>query len=204
MNIDSVSEQRDHQPMGYEHLFAERDLALLYDWLQDTGELYMDLDRPHSGGTNNSVHFIHSLAQIKGIVSEERHPEVSIEIFREKQYPIRGVADETLLAAALDFIPDGEWFKILLLGDGPFAPCSVVGFGDTHAELRDDFIRLKGKSVRFGQDPFDLRDSYFEKPDDVWVASSYRYRQPHVSKNRVNYSPFEADPDRYHPHIAFW
>ncbi len=190
--------------MGYEHLFAERDLALLHDWLQDTGELYMDLDRPHSGGRNNSVHFIQSLAQIKGIVSEEKHPEVRIEIFREKQYPIRGEANETLLAAALDFITDGEWFNILLLGDGPLAPCQIVGFGDSHAELRDDFARLKDKSIHFGRNPFDQRDTYFERPDDVWVAKSYRHGQPNVTKNRINYSAFEDAPDRYRPHIAFW
>src|SRR5580658_9122267 len=122
--------------MGYEHLFAERDLALLYDWLIDTGELYMDLDRPHSGGNNNSIHFIYSLEQLKGIVAQEKHREVNIEIFREKQYPIRGVADETLLAAALTFIPDEEWFSILMPGDVPFAPWRVAGFGVTHAELR--------------------------------------------------------------------
>jgi hypothetical protein len=29
--------------MGYEHLFEAQDLALLYDWLQETSELYMDL-----------------------------------------------------------------------------------------------------------------------------------------------------------------
>lgn len=190
--------------MGYDHLFADHDLALLYDWLQDSGELYMDLDRPHCGALNNSVHFIHSLAQMKGIVSEERHPDICIQIFREKQYPIRGIADETLLTAALDFIPDGEWFSILSLGEGPLAPCSVVGSGDTHAELRDEFIRLKDKRVRFGRNPFDKKDSYFEEPDDVWVVRSYRHRQPQVSKNRASYSPFEAEPDRYRQHVCFW
>ena len=55
--------------MGYEHLFDERDLALLYDWLQQTGELYIDLDRPHSGGDNSSVYFIGALAQLKEIVA---------------------------------------------------------------------------------------------------------------------------------------
>jgi hypothetical protein len=102
--------------MDYEHIFAECDLALLYDWLQPNGELYMDLDRPHSGGSNDSVHFIHSLAQLKKIVSEEAHPEVRIDIFREKQYPIWGIVDEKLLALALEFLPDGEWFSILSLG----------------------------------------------------------------------------------------
>ena len=189
--------------MGYEHLFVERDLALLYDWLQVTGELYMDLDRPHSGGTNNSVYLIQSLSQMKAIVAEEKHREVEISIFRETQYPIRGITDEMLLAAALDFIPDGEWFSILALEDGPLGECSVVGSGDTHAELREDFIRLRNKSIYFGRNPFDRQNSYFEMPEDVWVANSYRHPQPHISKNITSYPPFEGDPDRYRPHIAF-
>lgn len=143
------------------------------------------------------------MAQLKQIIAEEKHPEVCITIFREKQYPIRGTADETLMTAALDFIPDGEWFSIVTLGDHPFAACSVVGFGDTHAELREDFIRLRNKSVYFGRNPFDQQNSYFETPDDAWVVSSYRHPQK-VSKNRLFYAPFDAEPDRYRSHIASW
>ena len=69
--------------MGYQHLFHERDLALLYDWLQETGELYVDLDRPHSGGDDNSAYFVSTLGQLKKIVAAESHRETSITIFRE-------------------------------------------------------------------------------------------------------------------------
>ncbi len=71
--------------MGYESLFAPPDLAMLYDWLQETGELYLDLDRPHSGSRNNSVHFVTSLVELKVIISRETWPDVDIEIFRAKQ-----------------------------------------------------------------------------------------------------------------------
>lgn len=182
--------------MGYEHLFDERDLALLYDWLQQTGELYIDLDRPHSGGDNSSVYFIGALAQLKEIVAGEKHREVSITIFREKQYPIRGLADERLMRQALGYIPDGEWFSIVSLGDRASDPCKVVGFGDTHAELQGDFARLEGQSVRFGRNPFDLRNSYFDEPDDAWVVTS-NLHPPRISKNCSFYSPFEREPDRY-------
>src|SRR5713226_90060 len=110
--------------MRYENLFAAHDLAVLYDWLQETGELYMDLNRPHSGGDNASLHFFHTLAELKGIVSRETWPEVDISIFRAKQYPI-GIANNRLLARALEQIPDGQYFTISSLGDNPFAPCSV-------------------------------------------------------------------------------
>ena len=82
--------------MGYESLFAPCDLAMLYDWLEETGELYLDLDRPHSGGANNSLHFVRNLAELRIIVSNEKWPEVDISVFRAKQYPVRGLADEKL------------------------------------------------------------------------------------------------------------
>jgi hypothetical protein len=64
--------------MGYESLFAPCDLAMLYDWLEETGELYLDLDRPHSGGSNNSLHFVRNLAELRVIVSNETWPEVRL------------------------------------------------------------------------------------------------------------------------------
>jgi hypothetical protein len=153
------------EPMGYEHLFGKSDLALLYDWLQETGELYMDLDRPHSGGSNNGVHFIESLAALKGIVSHERHPEVYISIFRLKQYPIRGIVGDSLLATVLEQIPDRQWFSIVSLGDGPLAPCNVIGFGDCHDEMREEFARLEGKHRCFWPgSPLQLRRADFMRP----------------------------------------
>lgn len=72
--IDVELTRADHDPMGIEQLFSPADVALLFDWLRESGELYLDLDRPHSGGSNNSVHFIGSLPALKSIISREEHP----------------------------------------------------------------------------------------------------------------------------------
>jgi hypothetical protein len=176
--------------MGFEHLFAEDDLALLSDWLEQTGELYMDLDRPHSGGSNNSVHFIRSLADLRAIVARETHPEVSISIFRRKQYPLRGVADAGLLAAALELIPDHQWFSILSPCADPLIPGSVVGFGDRHEELREEFVRLEGRPVWVGQNPFDLLPpndaAILSNPEEVFFVGFHKSLKspPRVVRNR--------------------
>jgi len=94
--IDVELTRADHDPMGIEQLFSPADVALLFDWLRESGELYLDLDRPHSGGSNNSVHFIGSLPALKSIISREEHPEISIHIFRREQYPIRGIVGQSL------------------------------------------------------------------------------------------------------------
>src|SRR5260370_7025004 len=99
--------------MGYEHLFEKHDVALLHDWLRETGELYMDLDRPHMGALNNSVYFIDHLADLKRTVGQATFPEIVISIFREKQYPIRGVVDDRLPPTPLDLIPHRPSFRIV-------------------------------------------------------------------------------------------
>jgi hypothetical protein len=195
--------------MGYESLFAPSDLALLYDWLQETGELYLDLNRPHSGGTNNSVHFVSDLSELRAIVSNETWPEVDFSIFRAKQYPIRGIADERLLAMVMEQIPDSQYFTILSVGDDPLAPCIEIGSGDCHLELREEFVRLEGRKVLVGQDPWDLPpydhfERFFNSPDEVFVVRSYKRPEARVSKNRVAYAPFDAAPDKYRPQIGFW
>ena len=93
--------QGDDESVGHAHLFEPRDLALLHDWLHEAGELYVDLDRPHRGALDNDVYIIQDLGALKAIVSRELSPEICISIFRRKQYPIRGLAGEALLATAL-------------------------------------------------------------------------------------------------------
>jgi len=195
--------------MGYERLFAPPDLAMLHDWLQETGELYIDLSHPHNGGSHSSAHFVRSLPDLKTIVASETDPEVDISIFRARQYPFRGVADEGLLAKVMEQIPDGQWFHILPAEADPLAPCAAIGWGDSHEELREEFAQLAGRNIRIGQNPFDLPpydqfDRFFNSPDEVLVVHSWQRPEPRVSKNRAAYPPFDAAPDRYRPYIGFW
>lgn len=207
--IDLSAEEADDLLMGYERLFAPPDLAMLHDWLQETGELYVDLSHPHNGGSNGSAHFIRSLPELRTVVASETDPEVDISIFRAKQYPIRGVADEALLARALEQIPDGQWFHILPAEADPLAPCAAIGWGNCHEDLREEFAQLAGRNIWVGQRPFDLlpcdrSDRCFNSPDQVLVVHYCQNPEPRVSKNRTAYSPFEAAPDRYRPYIGFW
>src|SRR5258706_9850226 len=88
----------DDYHMGYEQLFAKSDLALLHDWLQETGELYMDLDRPHSGGVNKNLYFLYCLSRLKKIVFQGNPPEIFIYIFCKKHHPFRRTLYDALLA----------------------------------------------------------------------------------------------------------
>jgi hypothetical protein len=67
----------------------------------------------------------------------------------------------------------------------------------------------EGMHVRVGQDPFDLApidhfDEFFDSPDQVLVVRFHKHPEPRVSKNRTNYAPLDAAPDKYRPDIDSW
>ena len=75
----------------------------------------------------------------------------------------------------------------------------MIGCGDCHEELREEFDRHHGQAIYVGQDPFDYGDAkkFFERPDEVWVVRSHQRPQPQIAKNRVLCAPFDEDGARY-------
>ncbi|MBK9747412.1 MAG: hypothetical protein IPO91_11600 [Chloroflexi bacterium] len=92
--------------MNYLHLLSLDNIALLKDWLEETGELYVDIDLPHSG-SSGSAYLVRSMNELKLLISRQTHPEIVIAIFHSLQYPIRGIADEILLKQV--FGADFRW-----------------------------------------------------------------------------------------------
>jgi hypothetical protein len=146
----------------------------LQNWLSEIGELYVDVHRPHSG-SSGTAYFLLSVDELETLVVDETSPELVVTVFRHLQYPLRGVADSSLLAQALQQIPDGEWFHIVSLEDRFPSPCWWRGSGNTHRELRDDFGEVLGQRVGIGQDPFDRHPTPFHfSPDEVLVFTRER------------------------------
>ncbi len=183
--------------MGYHTLFSDHNLALLSDWLAETGELYVDIQLPHSGGSG-TAYFIRSLQELKELTRRQTWPEISITIFHRMQYPLRGVANEQLLNEALEQITDGEWYSIVSLDDYFPAPCVFFGSGQTHEELRRDLTDVIGQSVGIGQNPFDYHDDrwFHSRPNEVFQLT--------VSKNQNYHEDFAKNPERYRSIIDLW
>lgn len=185
--------------MDYSELFSESHIATLHDWLVETGELYVHLEFPHSGGSGSS-YFVRSEREVKELTARQRHPEIEIFIYRHLQYPIRGIADDALLGAALEAISDGVWYSIVSLDDYYPKPCDFLGSGDSHAELVAEFNQVRGKAVGIGVNPMDV-----EKGDLKWVYThTDQVIYLAVKKNR-NYSlEYAKDPKRYESVIRAW
>ncbi len=183
--------------MDYLSLFLPSDLALLSDWLKETGELYCDIYLPHSGGGGNP-YFLHSLKDLKSLVSQQTHPEIEISIFHHLQYPIRGIANESLLKQALAQIPDGEWYSIVSLSAVYPSSVSWRGSGNNHKELQSDFSEVLSEKVGIGQNPFDIHanDWFRTHPNEVFQVS--------VSKTRHYHEPYAREPEKYQWVFEMW
>jgi hypothetical protein len=194
-----------------EHLgaFGAHDLALLGDWLNDTGELYIDVYWPHSGGSGVE-YVVRSLPDLKRVVSNHAGQELILTILREKCYPLRGLVNDDLIAQAMQLIQDGSYYEILDWGklldvDKPFPGVgTTLEDGNTHDELQEHLAGLIGREVAVGTNPFDYHDTdyFFERPEEVFVLKVARDLS--VKKNWSSYAPYDQDPVKYQPLVKAW
>ncbi|CAG0935678.1 hypothetical protein TFLX_04527 [Thermoflexales bacterium] len=189
--------------MSYHTLFSHHNLALLNDWLAETGELYVDVHLPHSGGSS-TPYFIRTLSELKELVSQQTWPEIVFSIFHYRQYPLRGIADEHLLAQALQQISDGHWYRLVSLDDFYPSPCTFFGSGNSHIELQNDFSEVLGQSIGIGQDPLDVYDNawFHSHPNEVFLLSATRNLS--VTKNQNYHRGFDDYPGKYQTLIDMW
>lgn len=141
----------------------------LREWLAETGELYVNVHKSDSSASGKA-YFVDFISDLESLIANEPSPEVIITIFHRLQYPVRGVADDALLALALQQIPHGQWFSIISTKDRYPKPCYRLTGGCTHPELRRMLGEFKGQRVAVGTDPFDKNNLWVNShPDDVMV-----------------------------------
>jgi len=124
----------------------------LQAWLTETGELYVDHYRPHSASPSDT-YFIDSIYDLEALITNEKWPQLVVTIFRRLQFPIRGVADDALLARALQEIPEGKEFEMKNLAERYPSRCECWGSGNSHAELRSEFRENIGERIGIGPAP---------------------------------------------------
>jgi hypothetical protein len=177
------------------NLFSMHNLAMISDWLEETGELYVDVYMPHSGGGGTGF-FIRSLQDLKSLVAQQNWREISFSVFRRLQFPLRGVADEALLEQALAQIHDGQPYEIVNIRYYP-EQCNYAGSGTSHAEFRREFADVMGEFVGIGQEPDVYSGKLFSKVDEVFAVSVAIKNDLQIVKNQDFYERYANDPERY-------
>jgi len=184
-------------------------LAHLSDWLGETGELYVDVYMPHSGGSGIEYIFL-ALSDMKNVVVNHNWPELIFTAFRKQFFPLRGRVNSDLIAQAQQMISNGQYYEILdpsklFNVEKPFPGLGVtLADGNSHDELLAQLENLTGQDVAVGTHPFDYHDTdyYFARPEEAFVLKVARDHS--VSKNWQEYEPFNEQPEKYAGVIHLW
>jgi len=100
--------------MNYIGLFTGHHVALLHDWLTELGELFVRLEYPHIASSGDDF-LVRSLEDLRDLMSRQTRCELEIFIFRAIIFPIRGNDYSALLQRALQEIPEGQCYQIVVL-----------------------------------------------------------------------------------------
>lgn len=148
--------------MGPISVYDESVGAKVKEWIAVSNELFIDIERPHSGGSGD-WYMVSSYASFNEMVAKAPSGAVLF-ILREPQFPIRGIVDDAFIKRGLDEIQDGEWYTVTQREFYP-TPLSHFGSGNSHTELKADLDDCRGMLVCLGKDP-DLPVEYWIENDD--------------------------------------
>jgi hypothetical protein len=125
-------------------------LGTVSDWLQASGEVFVVIRYAYAAGAKDYL-FIQSAQQLQALLAT-LPPRSDVIVFRHRQLPIRGIADNALLEQAITAIPEGtSWFLLYLGGEKPGDSSSA---GDnSHQALKTAIAEHQGRCVAIGPDP---------------------------------------------------
>lgn len=119
--------------------------------MTENGEIYIVIRYSHSAGAKDYF-LIHTFLEFQ----EKLHSlpaKAEVIVFRHRQLPIRGVADESLLGQALSEIPEGVEWTMEEYDANTQTISRCLESGTERRELVESFEEHKGLSVAVGKTP---------------------------------------------------
>ncbi|HLY26442.1 MAG TPA: hypothetical protein VKQ72_08895 [Aggregatilineales bacterium] len=186
--------------MNYLGLLTSHNLALVSYWLEETGELYVDVYWPHSAG-GSGAYIVRSLGDLRALLINQKWREIEVNIFRGLQFPLRGIANEKLLDLAYQQISDGQAFDVINLTFYPHY-ITFCGGGKSHTELRRDLLEASGDLVGIGREPQCLYRSPFCGTEEMLrlsfgLTNGWDNNEFKIGRNQDYYPPYANHPERY-------
>jgi hypothetical protein len=180
--------------MKYLKLFTLHNLALINDWLEESGSLFVDIYIPHNCGDSDKF-FVSSIEELKQLIKKQASSEIEISIFNQKQFLLSGIADEKLIAKAITEIKDGEDYVIISLENKFPESIDILETGDNHEDLRKHLSKVFGRRVAVEIDSADIH-WYRRNTKDVFKLS--------VTKNQNWYEKADKNLAKYKSLEDFW
>ncbi len=145
--------------MNYRSSTDQAFLANLESWLRECPEILVLIRYSHATGSKDFELFT-SLEPLAARL-RELPPQTCVIAFKQPQLPLRGVVDEAFIKKILSAVPDGSEFLVLETSRKAYGRTSWFhhAVGESHTELREELIGLKGSPVAVGLYPPWLNDS---------------------------------------------
>lgn len=137
--------------MNERSVFNSSFLSLVEKWIAESGEIYIVIRYSHMAGSKDYLlmhSFLEFLNKLRTLPAQ-----ADVIVFRQKQLPIRGIANEDLLEAALDEIPDGIEWKMEEYNPQTQTINRWIWGGAERKELIKTFNENKGLSLAVGKTP---------------------------------------------------
>ena len=131
---------------------SESFISTIGRWIAAQGEVFVVLRYLRAAGSKDFA-LCRSLGAFRSLC-EQVPAGTDIVVFRQPQLPLRGSVTEDFIRSALDTVPDGTEYMIVVL-----EPTSETGIarwessGESHVELRADLDDWPGKLVAVGRCP---------------------------------------------------
>jgi hypothetical protein len=133
--------------------------ATAQTWLNETGELFVELYYPHSGGSGR-FYLLTAPTNFIDLIEQARDGALFF-LLKQKQFPLRGIVDDAFISQATTAVADGEEFLITDLATYP-EHVSFLGDGQTHTQLIAELSDLRGRLVAIGHEP-DTNPAYWKQ-----------------------------------------
>ena len=136
----------------------------LQTWLAETGELFVELYYPRSGG-GGTFYLLTTANHLDQLVQHARDGALFF-FLQQQQFPLRGSVNTAFIEQVETAIAEGEWYLITDLATYPQA-LAFHGDGNTHEQLMRDLHELRGETIGVGRDP-ETNPTYWqpdERPD---------------------------------------
>ncbi len=122
------------------------------DWIDRGGEVLIVLRYLCAAGAKDFT-LCGSRAELKALV-DWAAVGTDIEVFRDRQLPLRGKVSDQFIATILDAIPLGEEYLVVTLEKHSGRPVSRISlFGNDRKDLVDSIRELMGQEVACGVCP---------------------------------------------------
>jgi hypothetical protein len=121
-------------------------------WINGTGEVLVILRFLRAAGAKNFA-LCRTRQEFESLVKCVPRG-TDIEVFRDRQLPLRRVVNESFIESAVRMIREGDEYLLVTIETQPGSRISRFGdIGASHDDLRESLAELMGSEVAFGACP---------------------------------------------------